>query len=185
MKITKNKMVLTCVLVIILISLVCVGGIIWYEHQSTLKLSVQATLYVSSSDDDSSKGNSDAYRPYRIFPNQTVDVEDIQYHEAELKQGILNTDFYYGSLSISGSFPLSDLKVHWESIPFEEDWPFRIYLFNTNDNRAFQACLELEIYTDQFQAQAALQIYYKNKAYCETLYWTGSIGAEIVFNCEV
>ena len=24
-----------------------------------------------------------------------------------------------------------------------------------------------------------------NRSYCETLYWTGRIGEEIVFNCEV
>ena len=139
---------------IAIVGLLCVGVLIWHEHQSTLKLTVQASLYVPTEDD--CKGDPDGYKSYRISPNQTADVEDIWRHEASFNQGILNTDFYYGSLSISGSFPRSGLQAHWEGIPLEEDWPFCIYLFNTNEGRAFQVCLDLEVYTDQAQAKAAL-----------------------------
>ncbi len=167
----------------IIACLVSAGAFILYERSSTLELTVQATLYMPSGND--SLGASDAYKPYRISPNRTVNVEDYRKYETGFEQDKLKMDFYYGSMSIGGSFPLSELKAQWENILIERDWPFCIYLFNTNEHRAFQVCLNLEIYSDTAQAKAALQIYLNNRSYCETLYWTGRIGEEIVFNCEV
>ena len=167
----------------IIACLVSAGVFVLYQWSSTLEFTVQATLYVPS--DKDSLGDSDGYKPYRIPPNRTVNVEDYREYETGFKQDKLNIDFYYGSMSISGSFPLSELKAHWENILIEQDWPFRVYLFNTNEHRAFQVCLDLEIYADTAQAKAALQVYLHNRPYCETLNWTGRIGEEIVFICEV
>ena len=182
MKQRRKWLVIGCITIVCLLF---AGALLWFQYRSSLTLTVQATLYVPS-DDAYYKREYNGYRPYWISPNQTASIlYDLDLHKAKFKQNTMTMVFDHGPYSIEGSFSSSALRTHWESIPLEEDWPFCISLYNTSSGRRFQAFMDLEIFTDKAQAQATLYIFYEKKAHPEVLYWTGAIGEEITFLCEL
>ncbi len=178
----KKWLVIGCIAIVCLL---LAGVFFWFQYRSSLTLTVQATLYVPSGD-DYYKREYNGYRPYWISPNLNASIlYDLDLHKAKFKQNTLTTVFDHGPYSIEGSFSSSELRAHWESIPLEGDWPFSISLYNTSSGRRFQAYMDLELFNDKTQAKATLYIFYEHTAHPEILYWSGNIGEEITFLCEL